>query len=109
MSRVGSAVQTFEKLLEGLYEKPEDYPNSITFLPLETAKEILTPAKLEVVRSLKEKDVDSLSNLAKELDRPLSSLSVDCKELEDQGLIQLEKEANKKRPSLGKDHLVVLY
>lgn len=107
--RTGQSIQSFERLLEDLYKEPEDYPDSVTFMSFEVASEVLTPAKLEIIRTLKNQDIESLSDLAEELDRPLPSISTECKELKNQGLVQIEKQGKIKKPFLARDHLVVLF
>jgi predicted transcriptional regulator len=73
----------------------------------ETADEVLTEKRREIIARLRSQDVDSVRGLARELNRDKAAVSRDLKLLAEHGIIDFETDGQGKRPYLQHDHLVV--
>ena len=68
---------------------------------------LFSPAKLEILKKLKEKKFSSVGGLAKELSRPVESVSKDLKLLQAYGLLELVQNGQQKIPKLEKELLIM--
>ncbi len=73
----------------------------------ESAQEVLTEKRRELVETLADEEVESLQGLADFVGRDKSQVSRDLGLLAEHGIIGFEKDGNKKRPYLQHDHIVV--
>jgi len=73
----------------------------------ETAQEVLTPKRRELVEELRRNPPKSVRQLARTLNRDKSQVSRDLAALAEHGIIQYEEEGRAKKPRLTQDHLVV--
>lgn len=64
----------------------------------ETVDEILTPKRLELLDRIATEDLDSVRDLARQLDRHPSIVSRDLDRLFDAGVIEFERDGRAKRP-----------
>ena len=88
--------ETFHKdLTKGISIKKD--PKTLYFTPKSFAK-TFTPEKIKLMLLIKKKKHDSISGLAKELNRPFESVHRDIKYLEGVYLITLEKNNKMMRP-----------
>lgn len=105
------ALNKFEDIMSDISKNKEEWPESASFLSLETAidKSVLSSGKLKVIKFLKENEVESMTDLAEKIDRSKKNVSNNVKELEKYGLIRTTKEGRKKIPELNEDHLFILF
>jgi len=105
------ALDEFGEIVEKVIDEPDKWPDSASFISFDTAvdKNILTPGKLKLVRYIKNNEVESISSLADNLDRSLSNVSTNIKELKEHNLIKVEKEGKTKVPRLDKSHILILF
>ena len=73
----------------------------------EAAREVITPKRHELLRTLRDEDVESVRDLARRVDRDAGQVSRDLTVLAEQGLVFFEEEGAAKRPRLRHDHVVV--
>ena len=73
----------------------------------ESATTVLTPKRREIVETLRRRDVESVRNLARKLDRDKGQVSRDLADLAEIGIVQYEKNGNAKRPILTQEHVIV--
>ena len=72
----------------------------------ETAGEI-TPARRELLQTVQTEDVDSVSDLARRLDRDKSQVSRDLSTLAELGVVTFETAGKRKKPVPAQETLVV--
>lgn len=80
--------------------------DDVNVISWETAAEI-TPARREILRTVQTEAVDSVSDLARRLDRDKSQVSRDLSTLAELGVVCLETEGKRKRPVPAQETLVV--
>lgn len=76
-------------------------------LSRDTADRALTPKRTEIVRVLKEREVDSVRALARVLERDKGQVSRDLQILAELGIIHYRSDGRAKAPRLSHDHVVV--
>jgi predicted transcriptional regulator len=77
-------------------------------ISIETAREVLTPKRFEIIDCLRDGDaVESVKSLAERLDRDHGQVSRDLGVLAEHGIIDYERDGRSKRPVLAHEHLVV--
>jgi len=105
------ALDEFGEVIEKVIDEPDKWPDSASFISFDTAvdKSILTPGKLRLIRYIKDNEVESISSLADNLDRSLSNVSTNIKELKEHNLIKVEKEGKTKVPRLDESHILILF
>lgn len=74
---------------------------------LESAREVLTERRLEIVEVLREEEPVSISGLAELVGRDVAAVHRDLEVLTGQGIVELRKEGNKRRPVLRYSHVFV--
>lgn len=96
-------------IFKAMLEDPEGTPDKVLFLDLSKEKlsMLFSPAKLEILKKLKEKKFGSVGELAKELERPVESVSKDLKMLQAYGLLELVQNGQQKIPKLEKELLIM--
>ena len=87
MRKNGRAREVLElvgHMLHDAVEHPELYPDRLTIVLLdeEMERKVLTPQRLRLLRTLRQREVDSIKELADILKRPIESVSRDLKLLE---------------------------
>jgi len=78
----------------------------VNVISWETASEI-TPRRREILRTVQTEAVESVSDLARTLDRDKSQVSRDLSTLAELGVVSFETEGKRKRPVPAQETLVV--
>lgn len=73
----------------------------------ESADEVLTPKRREIIEALRVGEVESVRGLARELGRDKGQVSRDLGVLADHGIVRYDRDGNAKRPRLTQDHVIV--
>ncbi|RLF95274.1 hypothetical protein DRN52_04100 [Thermococci archaeon] len=112
MRKNGRAREVLElvgHMLHDAVEHPELYPDRLTIVLLdeEMERKVLTPQRLRLLRTLRQREVDSIKELATILKRPIESVSRDLKLLEGHGLVRMERNGRCKRPRVTKDFIAI--
>lgn len=81
--------------------------SGVHVVTLETAKEVLTPKRTEILESVRSEEIGSVRELARELGRDKGQVSRDLKKLAEHGLITYEESGRSKKPVIPHDHVVV--
>jgi predicted transcriptional regulator len=81
--------------------------DGVQVLSLESANRALTPKRREIIETLRVKDVDSVRDLARRLDRDKGQVSRDLGVLAEHGIISYDEDGRAKRPYLTQEHLIV--
>lgn len=76
-------------------------------LSLESAEEVLTPKRRELIELLRAEEVDSVRELARCVERDKGQVSRDLGVLAEHGIIKYEESGRSKRPYIVQDHIVV--
>jgi len=76
-------------------------------LDRESAREVLTEKRTEILDELKSDDVESVRHLAEMLDRDKSVVSQDLQVLARNDLVEYEKEGRRKVPEVKHENVVV--
>lgn len=80
---------------------------SVQVISFETAERVLTPKRREIIETLRTVEVESVRQLARELDRDKAQVSRDLAVLAEHGVIKYEEGGRAKKPYLVQDHIVV--
>jgi predicted transcriptional regulator len=96
-------------MIDFALEKPELAPSRVLVISLnkKSLKKILTPSRMELIRTIKEKTPRSVGALAKLVNRPVESVSRDLKILENYGLLAFTQAGRQKIPEIEKDVLMI--
>lgn len=70
----------------------------VLFLNLEDARRILTEKRLELIQTIKDREINSIRDLARKLDRKENVVYDDLNLLFEEGVIDFEEEGNRKIP-----------
>ncbi|MBI4174460.1 MAG: ArsR family transcriptional regulator, partial [Candidatus Aenigmarchaeota archaeon] len=91
-----------------MLEDPESTPDKVLILDVsKDLSNLFSPSKLEILKTLREKKINSVGELAKELKRPIESVSKDLKILNAYGILELVQNDQQKIPRLEKEFLVM--
>lgn len=94
------------ELVKQLIEDNED--KSIHILPKEVAREVLTEKRMEIITVLREKEISSKRDLARELNRDIKNVSNDLDVLWKHSVIDYEDgKGTSKVPVLASDEIIV--
>lgn len=81
--------------------------DDVHILSRDTADKALTPKRMEIVRVLKEREIESVRELARVLDRDKGQVSRDLQVLAELSIIHYESDGRSKSPRLSHEHVVV--
>lgn len=97
------------EFLDRVIENPDRYPDTsvIFFWPEEELSRLFTKERLKLLKKVKQKAYRSITELAREVGRDISSVRKDLKLLEGYGLIKMEKAGNKVTISSDKEGIYV--
>lgn len=84
-----------------------DRDETVNVIPKELARELLTEKKLEILETVQEENIESMRGLARKLGRDPGIVKKDLDKLWKNGLIDYEKEGNKKKPVRTADKIVI--
>lgn len=79
----------------------------VLFIDLKDARKVLTEKRLEIIETIRDEDIESIRDLARTLDRGENVVYDDLKLLFEEGIINFEKEANRKIPVLRHENIFV--
>ncbi len=74
--------------------------NDVLFLSPEDARRVLTEKRLEIIRTVKDEEPESIRGLARRLGRRENVVYEDLELLFEEGIIDFEEEGNRKIPVL---------
>lgn len=81
-------------------DKKESGYSDTLVLRFETAEEVLTPKRREIINTIGNNEIESVTHLSELVDRDLGRVSKDLKELYETDIIDLEEENGSKVPKL---------
>jgi predicted transcriptional regulator len=96
---------SLEKMEE--FEDGEDVPHSVSFEDPIKLRKVLTEKRIELIQFLIDNEVESIGELAKELDRGLKEVGKDLNILEEYNIVRTEREGRSKRPSVPYDRISI--
>lgn len=88
-------------------EYPELSPDRVLIIETSVLKDIITPARTELMDAIREKKPDSVGELAKLVGRPQESVSRDLTILNTYGVLDFIKIGNVRKPRIEKDIIAV--
>ena len=80
------------------WEQGEDVPHVVNFQDETRIQRVLTPRRLELIRSLMEAPAESIRDLADRLDRDIRQVHDDVQLLNEYRIVQFEEEGGAKKP-----------
>lgn len=90
------------------FEKGERQPYHVrNFEDATEIQRILTPKRLELIRSIMENEPDSMSEVSEELGRGLREIHDDLHLLEEYKIVELRKEGRAKKPVVPYDRIKI--
>jgi len=93
---------------EDIVEMMESTPGNRTlWLKPGTFKDLFTDKRLELVEQLKEKEFESIRDLANTVDREPSAVQKDLKQLYEHAVVDFKEESTRKIPELRPDAILV--
>lgn len=104
MSILKISAKSFEEFKEDSLEKieefedEEDVPHSVSFEDPTKLRKVLTEKRIELIQFLMDNEVESMGELAKNLDRGLKEVGKDLNLLEEYNIVRIEKDGRAKRP-----------
>lgn len=113
MSTLKISAKSFEEFKEdslekmGEFEDGRDVPHSVSFEDPTKLRKILTEKRIELIQYLMDNEVESIGDLAEELDRGLKEVGEDLNLLEEYNIVRIEKEGRAKRPSVSYDRIEI--
>ena len=81
-------------------------PNFLV-IDLETAKSVLTERRMELLETIRDEEIESVTDLAESLDRDKAAVSRDLDLLFEQDMIIYERDGSRKIPKLKHEAVVV--
>ena len=85
------------------WEQGEEVPHVVNFQDASRLQRILTPRRLELVRSLMEEPAESIRGLAARLDRDVRQVHDDLQILTEYRIVHLREEGGAKKPHVPYD------
>jgi len=103
------AIKMFGKMVEEAIKHPELAPERVIVISLteEEKENILTPKRLELIRTIKKQKPKSVKELAEIVGRRVDAVSRDLKILENYGFLELLQVGKQKQPLIEKDALLI--
>jgi predicted transcriptional regulator len=97
------------KMIEALIKNPESAPKRVLVVSMskKSLEKILTPARMEIIRTISGKKPSSVGELVKMVKRPKESVSRDLRTLENYGLLSFAQVGRVKTPRIDKDFLMI--
>lgn len=94
---------SLEKIEE--FEEGEDVPHSVSFEDPTKLRKVLTDKRIELIQFLMDNDVESIGELAENLDRGLKEVGKDLNLLEEYNIVRIKKDGRAKKPSVPYDRI----
>ncbi len=95
-------VEAYEKAKRGEKVEPQEI---LSFETEELMHQMLTKERLRILKTIREKEPETIYALAKLLQRPYSNVFKDVKKLAEMNLIDLEKEKGSTKPKAKYDRI----
>ena len=97
------------KLIDMAIKYPELTPDRVLIVDVKKKvfEKIITPSRLELVKTIKDREPESVGELAKMVKRPVEAVSRDLKILESYGVLELIQTGKTKKPKVEKDLIVI--
>lgn len=96
-----------DKFIKDSLNYPELTPDKLLVIDEKLLVKIATPARMQLVKTIKSKKPRSVGELAKLVKRPVESVSRDLKILCFYGLVELVQAGKEKKPRVEKELLVI--
>jgi len=77
------------------------------FIDYDSAREVLTPKRRELIKKMEDKEIESMRNLARKVDRGKNVVFDDLVLLAEKGVIDFKKEKNRKIPVLSHSNIFI--
>lgn len=103
------SIDFFGRMLEFAVKNPEVSPDRLLVINMrkETFDKILTPARMEIIRTIKKKNPKSVGSLAKLLKRPVEAVSRDLRILENYSILEFIRIGKIKKPKIEKEMILI--
>ncbi len=102
-------MKMFDKMIDMAIKYPDMTPDRVLVIDVkkDTLEKIITPSRLELIRTVRNKEPKSVGELAKIVKRPVEAVSRDLKILESYGVLELIQTGKIKRPKVEKDMIMI--
>lgn len=107
--KIGKNFADLARMIDFAIKHPDIAPDKVVIISMSEKKlnEILTPARLGLIRVIKTERPKSVSELAKAVKRPLESVSRDLKILHNYGFLEFIKNGKEKAPKIEKNAILI--
>lgn len=102
-------LKLFGKMVEEAIKHPEIAPDKLVIISLsdEEKNRVLTPERLKLIRTIRNKEPKSVNELARLVGRRLDAVSRDLKILQFYGFLEFIRTGKKKIPKMEKDFILI--
>lgn len=99
----------FEKMIDFSVKYPELSPDRVLVINMkkETFSKVLTPSRMEIIKTIKKNSPESVMQLAEQLNRPIESISRDLGVLERYGILEFVIGGKTKKPKIEKEMILI--
>lgn len=105
--KVSEGIKLLDFFVRMQQEYPEMSPDRILIIETKILKNIITPARTELIEAVRENKPDSVGELARILKRPQEAVSRDLRILNNYGVLDFVQLGKVKKPRIEKDIIVV--
>ena len=103
------SIKMFDKMIDFALQYPDASPDRVLVINIkkETFEKILSPARMNIIRAVKETKPKTVKELASYLKRPLESVSRDLGVLESYGILEFIRHGKTKTPKIEKKMILI--
>ncbi|HLC77164.1 MAG TPA: hypothetical protein VJH04_03080 [archaeon] len=97
------------RMIDFALENPELSPSKVLVINLgkNTLEKVLTPSRMNLIRTIRESNPKSVSNLARLVKRPIEAVSRDLSILENYGIMEFVRNGKTKKPKIENDMILI--
>ena len=104
-----NSIEIVSKMIDFAIENPEASPDRVLVINMkkDTFEKLLTPSRMEIIRTIKRTNPQTVGELARKIKRPMESVSRDLRILESYGILELIKTGKTKSPKIKKEMILI--
>lgn len=99
--------EDLDRAIEFQLEFPDIAPERVVTIEPEVLKKILTPGRLELIKTIRKRKPENITELCRLVKRSKESVSRDLKVLENYGILDMIEQGRTKKPVQIKEALMV--
>lgn len=107
MKKSNTGIRLLDMFVRMQGEYPELSPDRVLIIETKLLKNIITPARTQLMEAIRKKKPNSVTELAKFVNRPQESVSRDLAILHNYGILDFVRAGNVRKPRIEKDIIAV--